>query len=307
MSAVTPAEVLKEVAESVPGGCLENIIIVGSVAAGYALLEHDERFQVRTKDIDCVLSPRKDAAFAGKSIAEKLISAGWSPRTEGEFGRAGNSETPDDRLPAVRLYPPTTSDWFIELLAEPDAAVQSAKTWMRIVVHGGHYGLPSFRYLAIATHNPKKTEYGLCCARPEMMSLALLLEHPHISSQTMSGLIEGREIKRSNKDLGRVLAIVYLSIRKDENALFDWPATWMSALKLHFHENWKQLLKGTGSGLRELLGSPNDLEEAWHTCNVGLLVSLQVTQEQLRIAGQRLIDDVLEHIERDALARVVTR
>jgi hypothetical protein len=297
VSTVTPAEVLKEVAESVPSGCLENIIIVGSVAAGYALLEHNERFQVRTKDIDCVLSPRKDADQAGTSIAEKLISAGWHPRADGEFGQPGNSETPDDKLPAVRLYPPESTDWFIELLAEPDAATQSSgKTWMRIVVNGGHYGLPSFQYLAIATHNPQVTDYGLYCARPEMMALALLLEHPHISSQTISGLIADREIKRSNKDLGRVLAIAYLSLQKDENALLAWPGTWISALRSLFKEDWKQLGTSVGTGLHELLANSDDLEQAQLTCNVGLLASDQLTLGQLRDVGNRLMQDVVDQV-----------
>jgi hypothetical protein len=43
------------------------------------------------------------------------------------------------------------------------------------------------------------------------MALANLLEHPVIGPQTMSTKIGGRTLKRSNKDLGRVLAIARLS------------------------------------------------------------------------------------------------
>ncbi len=52
-----------------------------------------------------------------------------------------------------------------------------------------------------------------------MMALANMLEHPKIKSDTMSGLLQGRTIKRSNKDLGRVLAIAYLSTGKDVDSL----------------------------------------------------------------------------------------
>lgn len=51
---VLPEEVLAEVAEAVPEEVLENIIIIGSLAAAYWLLEDGG---VRTKDVDCVLSP----------------------------------------------------------------------------------------------------------------------------------------------------------------------------------------------------------------------------------------------------------
>ena len=297
MSAVTPADVLKQVAAAVPRECLDNIIVVGSLAAGYELLDRNESFQVRTKDIDCVLSPRRDAAVTGEAIAQKLILEGWRHRTEGEFGEAGSLQTPDEKLPAVRLYPPNTNDWFIELLAEPDAGAQSGKSWMRVMVGGGHYGLPSFQYLSLATHRPVKTKLGISCARSEMMALALLLEHPQISPETMSGEIEGRKFKRSNKDLGRVLAIAFLSLERDENAMLEWAEMWISALKSRFPEDWRQLRVNVGSGFRELLSSPDDLEEALHTCNAGLLASSPVTQEQLRIAGERIIQDVIMQVE----------
>ena len=44
-----------------------------------------------------------------------------------------------------------------------------------------------------------------------MMALANLLEHPEIKSDAMISLFAGCWIKRSDKDLGRVLAITTLS------------------------------------------------------------------------------------------------
>ena len=52
----------------------------------------------------------------GRAVAEALIGSGWTPSAEGEFAVPGTAATPVDRLPAVRLYPPGSREWFIELL-----------------------------------------------------------------------------------------------------------------------------------------------------------------------------------------------
>jgi hypothetical protein len=67
-----------------------------------------------------------------------------------------------------------------------------------------------------------------------MMALANLLHHPSIGSETMNGLIGGREIKRSNKDLGRVLALAQLSEARQEDSLLDWPKLWSMRCKADF-------------------------------------------------------------------------
>jgi hypothetical protein len=110
----------------------------------------------------------------------------------------------------------------------------------------------------------------------------------------MSGLIQGRSIKRSNKDLGRVLAIAFLSTRKNEDVLLEWPDIWRKALQARFPENRSELAIQCGSGLTELISSPTDLDEAYHSCVYGLLASDPPTKEQLRIAGQRLLQDAIE-------------
>lgn len=66
-----------------------------------------------------------------------------------------------------------------------------------------------------------------------MMALANILEHPRIKPETMSGLIENRKIKRSNKDLGRALAIVrlYGDVQLDE-----WLDLWEDAVRSRISE-----------------------------------------------------------------------
>ena len=90
----------------------------------------------------------------------------------------------------------------------------------------GHFSLCSFGFLLLAEYQPIATPFGIAIARPEMMALANLLHHPFIGPERMSGLIGDRKIKRSNKDLGRVLALAYLSEERQEDSLLTWPDVW---------------------------------------------------------------------------------
>lgn len=297
MADVSPRAVLERVAEAVPEDCREHIIVVGSLAAGYQLLSDDGAFQVRTKDVDCVLSPRVEAMDRGREIAERLLGAGWRPRTEGDHAAPGTAQTPTAELPVVRLYPPNSREWFIEFLTVPDEKGGTDEPWVRVELSSGHFGIRSFKFMALVAFRPSKTSFGIHCARVEMMALANLLEHPAIQRTRMSGLIRDRQIKRSNKDLGRVLAMAWLSLERDEDALVAWPNPWEEALRFCFPDSWRHIGEGVGRGLRQLLASPSDLDEAHHTCTHGLLTSFRVTAAQLRIVGQRLLQDAVEPLE----------
>lgn len=295
MSDVDPRLVLARVAASVAAAVRKRIVIVGSLAVGYRLLGTDRTLTVRTKDVDCALFPRIAAVQAGKDVAEELLAKGWRHRPDREHGKPGTAATPVSSLPVVRLFPPKSDEWFIELLTVPASEKETGKRWTRLELSGGHYGLPSFEFMSLAAFRPTKTEFGIYCARPEMMALALLLEHPTIKPEKMSGLIEGRRIKRSNKDLGRVLVIARLS---SEETMLSWPAAWEKGLRVCFPSRWRKLARSVGSGLRRLLDSPPDLEQAHHICVYGLLRSQPATVEQLEIAGRRLLQDAVEPVER---------
>lgn len=300
MSQVTPLKVLAEVSAAVPTACRENIVIIGSLAAGYHFFGDDESKAVRTKDVDCVLEPFHAAVGAGQSIARQLLDAGWQRRMQGEHQSPGNEQTPVDQLPAVRLYPPgadpdSEEAWFIELLTVPGSAGGSDKEWTRLPLAEGHFGLPTFRFLSITAFDPLPAgELGIRYARPEMMALANLLEHPEIKPDRMSGLFAGRGIKRSNKDLGRVLAIATLADLHDYR---PWAKAWLEALRACFPGDWRDFAKRAGHGLRELLASETDLEEALHTCLNGLLASQPPTLDALRAAGERMLGDAIETLE----------
>lgn len=154
----------------------------------------------------------------------------------------GDAATPEDELPVVRLHPPDSTEWFIELLAVPESENDLDKRYIRLETSKGHFSLCSFGFLSLAGYRPIPTSFRIAIAQPEMMVLANLLHHPSIGPETMSEMISGRKIKRSNKDLGRVLAITYLSEVRQEDSVLGWRDLWAEALQHCFPSKCTNLL-----------------------------------------------------------------
>jgi hypothetical protein len=308
MSNVSPREVLKEVAAAMPPDYRDAVIIIGSLAAGYYYFGDDPDQVVQTKDVDCMLSPHIKAVPAGKVVAEGLFNAGWKMRSDPKWGKPGNADTPAEDLPLVRMQPPGGDEWFIELMMSPPTTAGAAddvrpdpnnpaKHYVRLKTDQGDFSLCSFGYLSLVEYQPIGTEFGIRIARPDMMALANLLHHPVIGPELMSGMIRDRVIKRSNKDLGRVVALAWLAMQKSSEALLIWPPAWADALHEQFNDEWKSLASRAGNGLRQLLDSPNDLDEAQHSCAAGLLTGRNLNRRQFELAAERLLQDAIEPLE----------
>jgi hypothetical protein len=80
-----------------------------------------------------------------------------------------------------------------------------------------------------------------------------------------------RSLKRSNKDLASAIAFAWLATRKKEHALLAWPQAWAPALRQRFSDARKLPAARAGNGLRQMLASPADLEEAAHSRAYALL------------------------------------
>jgi hypothetical protein len=71
----------------------------------------------------------------------------------------------------------------------------------------------------------------------------------------------------------------------------------LPALKHCFPQEWPDLAKSAGHGLRYLLSSEGDLEEAYHTCINGLLSSQHPRLATFRTADERILGDAVETLE----------
>lgn len=297
MHSIAPADVLWRIAESISPEERASVIVVGSLAAACHFFGDRPEQQLRTKDADCMVSTKK-AVVVASNIAEQLFAANWQLRTEGAFGKPGNADTPDEQLPVVRVYPPNEQEWFLELLSCPvGGAVSNGRQFSRLTTSRGHFALCAFGYFALLEYEPLETQFGIRLASPEMMALCNLLHHEKIEDMVIKELIFGRSIKRSNKDLGRVLALAYLATERDPDALLGWPHKWRRALIAKFPSDATALLARAGSGLRALLASEPDLAEAHMTADLGLLAFRRVNLDAFRLTGERFMADVIEQVE----------
>jgi hypothetical protein len=94
-----------------------------------------------------------------------------------------------------------------------------------------------------------------------------------------------------------VLAIAALTPLKTQEA---WIGVWEKALQSCFPHRWRELAGRAGAGLRALLASPGDLQQAAETCGNSLLAGKNVDAEQLGAIGRRLLVLAIEPLEQRA-------
>lgn len=306
---LTPSNVLEQVALALPEDLRANVIIVGSLAAGYYYFAGDGAGAIRTKDVDCLFSPHAKAVVAAVEVTEQLFKALWTSREDAKWGKPGTPEQEIEELPMVRLKPPggsaNASQWFLELLSAPPQYTPGApaKKLQRVHTRNGDFAICSFDFLALAEWEPVETKYGLRIARPEMMALANMLHHPDIGE----ALIAGSDDKRSNKDLGRVLALTHLTTMRDRrdgtDELGQWATRMWGALQDKFGAEANQLATRAGTGIKALLASEPDLSQGLRIANRGLLATFDLGMDAIRATGRRLQGEVLDPLTELASGR----
>lgn len=300
-ASLSPSEVLNQVARALPHEVRGNVIIVGSLAAGYYFFAGDGARAIRTKDVDCLFSPHSKAIVAAAEVTDQLIRAQWKLRESPQWNEPGKEEDDEKDLPMVRLRPPgeAAAPWFLELLSAPPAFEPGtpSKKLRRVETSIGHFAICSFDFLALAEWKPLDTAHGIRIARPEMMALANLLHHPTIADT----LIADTDWKRSNKDLGRVLALAHLTMqrdRRDEASDFEsWAENMWLALQDKFGKHAPRLAARSGAGMRALLASSADLEQALRIANLGILASMDISVDAFRSTGARFMVEVIDELE----------
>ena len=126
---------MEQIAAALPEECRQNVIIVGSLAAGFHYFAGDAKRSIRTKDVDCMFSPHAKAVAVAGEVTERLLNAQWRQRSHTKWGQPGNKDTPTSELPMIRLQPPEQEfkvDWFLELLGAPDVNAERTKTYYRV-------------------------------------------------------------------------------------------------------------------------------------------------------------------------------
>jgi len=278
---VDPSLVLRLLAADVPSTLHPNLLLAGSLAAAYHYRTDAQR-EVLTKDADLVVQPA-GATSECLETARQLLEHGWRPTPAMKPGRA---ESPDDDLTLIRLYPPNSEIYFVELMAMPAPAQVPVKTWVRVELQGtaydGWYVVPSFRYVSLFANDAQRSEVGIHYASPALMALANMLSHQVVGKTT----IAGSNTLRSAKDLGRAITLARLATAED---LETWPAKWWAALQAHFVGEASDLARRAGDGVKALLADGDALVQAVELANTGLLVGRTVTRPQFEIAGEQLL------------------
>jgi predicted secreted protein len=292
LTTLNPEVLFSLIAHHIPADLHKNILIVGSLAAAYHHREQLQERAVNTKDADVVVQPAGALAEC-REMALRLLDDNWRRHPAKCF--AQENPEPVDDLRAIRLLPPMSDAYYLELLGLPELGQTARLRWVPIELDDGWYGLPCFRYFAVTGHDPERSDEGLPYATPAMMALANLLAHPMIGEQTMSEPIGGQMLLRSSKDLGRVLALAWLA---GAEGIENWLQPWRTALRRCYPQDHEELARCAGGGLRALLEDDAALEHARVANEVGLLHGKNVDADNLRAVGAQVLTFAIDPLDK---------
>lgn len=280
---INPSKVLQRVADTLPASVKMNTVIVGSLAAAYGLFKGTSQIGLRTKDVDCALSPHITAAANARTIVSALLAAGWTFKNDANLLPGKPTDLLKD-LPAARFSPPNESDWFLEFIAEPGQGPKA--DWQKFSLENGNtFALPHFDFTSIGIFAAEPTEFGIKCAKPSMMALANLLEH----REYKNNLIGTTNDKRQNKDLGRAIAIGYIT---GPNSIRSWMQDWKKALDELYPDQAASMFESSSKGLERLIQNPEDLAQARDIAMRSILAGKTISLEQFRDFTQILVAEI---------------
>jgi len=88
---LTPSEVMEQVAQAMPPTVRGNVIIVGSLAAGYNFFSGDGAASMRTTDVDMLFSQHAVAVDAAVEVTEALLVASWTQKADSVWAEVRKS------------------------------------------------------------------------------------------------------------------------------------------------------------------------------------------------------------------------
>lgn len=74
---LSPENILEKVSSALPPQSRKNIIVIGSLAAGYYFSSALGHGGIRTKDVDCMIWPHANVKALAKDATEELLDHGW--------------------------------------------------------------------------------------------------------------------------------------------------------------------------------------------------------------------------------------
>ena len=178
---------LSRIAQRVPTNLRENVVIIGSIACAWSFRDIFGNAAVATKDIDLLLRPAVDAISSAEALGQQLLDQGWRPHyPNGQ--EPGGIDTPEEALPALRLSPPEEdAGWFVELLGSPEPGQEKRRVWRRFETDMGHFALPCFRFMPVATCGAELSNYGFVLHRRRAWRWRIYLSTPSPTKHPFPG------------------------------------------------------------------------------------------------------------------------
>lgn len=285
MELLDPRKTLAGLKSQFPPALLKKAIVVGSLAAALSFRSRLKSRGVTTKDADLLIQSTGGTAQA-RRLMESLLALGWTRSAwPGKECFPMNRRTPAERCRAIRLLPPRSGEFYLEVLGLPTLDQSRPLVWKAVDARDGRYAVPCFRFMGLGVEGAVPHESGFRHAAPAMMALANLLSHPGLGTQRVKDETGKPRELRAAKDLGRALSLWFLSREEERKA---WAGLWIRGLRRRFPRTWRTL--PLSSGLRALTSDRAALTEAHRLCVRGLLDGFDLHPDQLRVLSEELLD-----------------